>query len=165
MVSPSNLVAFVTVCFVTIKPMTAFLENFLPYRLNRLSETMSLQVRPIYRDMFGMTRPEWRVLAALGELGTATATQIGGHSAQHKTKVSRAVYALEKRRWLKRTADPKDRRAELLTLTVAGRRAFEDLIPPLSEREAALLSEMSEEDRAALKQGLAALEAALLGPD
>jgi len=142
--------------------MTSFLQAFLPYRLNRLSEATSLEVRPIYRDMFGLTRPEWRVLAALADLGPATATQVCAHSAQHKTKVSRAVVALEDRRWLKRGAAPKDRRAEILTLTPAGEKAYQDLIDPLSQREDALLARLSPEEKAALDKGLAALESAIL---
>ncbi|MEM8880177.1 MAG: MarR family winged helix-turn-helix transcriptional regulator [Pseudomonadota bacterium] len=156
------LVAFVTVFFVTIKPMTQWLENFLPYRLNRLSEAVSQSVRPIYQDMLGLTRPEWRVLAALADIGPATATELGAHSAQHKTKVSRAVFRLETRRWLSRTTDPDDRRSEILTLTPLGRNAYADLIGPLSAREAALMDKLSPEDRAALLQGLRALEAVLI---
>lgn len=144
--------------------MAAFLEDFLPYRLNRLSEAMSLQVRPIYRDMFGITRPEWRVLAALGDLGEATATQLGAHSAQHKTKVSRAVFALEKRRWLTRVVDPKDRRSEMLSLTEAGTGAYQSLAAPLQSRAESLVSEMSPQEQAALQQGLLALERVLLPP-
>ena len=67
------------------------LENFLPYRLARLSEALSAEIQPV-------NRPEWRVLAALADIGPATATALGHHSAQHKTKVSRAVRALELRR-------------------------------------------------------------------
>ena len=88
------------------------LDDFLPYRLARLSEAVSNEIRTVYKDMYGLNRPEWRVLAALAEIGPATATQLGTHSAQHKTKVSRAVFALETRRWLTRRADAKDRRAE-----------------------------------------------------
>lgn len=86
--------------------MTLILDAFLPYRLNRLAEAASDEVRPIYRDRYGMNRPEWRTLIVLAHLGRATATEICIHSNQHKTKVSRAVRALEDRRWLKREAAP-----------------------------------------------------------
>lgn len=136
----------------------------MPYRLNRISEAFSLEVRPIYRDMLGMTRPEWRVLAAMADLGPATATELGAHSAQHKTKVSRAVQALEERRWLSRETAPTDRRSEILALTKAGAQAYAELIGPLISREAEVMDRMAPQDRAALLQGIAALEAALL-PD
>jgi len=41
----------------------------------------------------------------LGQRGTMTATALGEQSAMHKTKVSRAVAELERRRWLVRTPE------------------------------------------------------------
>ena len=55
-----------------------------------------------------------------------TATAIGAHSAMHKTKVSRAVAELEKRKWLTRTPDAADRRVEHLALTKAGAAAYRE---------------------------------------
>ncbi|MDU9002963.1 MarR family winged helix-turn-helix transcriptional regulator [Sedimentitalea todarodis] len=137
------------------------LSEFLPYRLNCLSEAMSQEIKPIYRDHFGLNRPEWRVLVALADLGTATAKDVGAHSAQHKTRISRAVRALEQRRWLTRESDPKDRRSEMLTLTAAGHRAYCDLVGPMRAQEAGILDRLSPEDRAALGTALSALENAL----
>ena len=53
-----------------------------------------------------------------------TATEVGVHSTMHKTKVSRAVFALEQRRWLKRTQDDGDRRVEHLELTAPGQQGL-----------------------------------------
>ena len=78
------------------------LETFLPYRLNRISAAVSREFRSVYGPDFDLTVPEWRVLATLGQFEVATAKAIGAHSAMHKTKVSRAVKALEDRRWLRR---------------------------------------------------------------
>ena len=80
-----------------MEPEILALESFLPYRLNRLADAVSREFSRIYRDRYGLTRPEWRLLATLGQYGTMTATAVGAHSAMHKTKVSRAVAALEKR--------------------------------------------------------------------
>lgn len=142
--------------------METRLDDFLPYRMSRLAEAVGQEVRPIYKDMFGLNRPEWRVLAALADLGPCTATEAAQHSAQHKTKVSRAVYALEQRRWLRRDLDPDDRRSEILTLTVAGKHAYQDLIAPLRAKADAVLAKLAPKDRAALLRGLAAMEDVLL---
>lgn len=141
--------------------MTLTLDSFLPYRLNRLSETVSLDLRPVYKEMHGLNRPEWRILAALAEIGPTTATVLGAHSAQHKTKVSRAVKALEERRWITRDTNPKDNRVEVITLTKAGRKAYDGLMAPMREAEARILGRLSGEDRAALDQALNALERAM----
>ncbi|WP_287263875.1 MarR family transcriptional regulator, partial [Mesorhizobium sp.] len=99
---------------------TLELESFLPYRLYRLADAVSREFSRVYKDRHGLTRPEWRTLAGLGQHGTMTATALGEQSAMHKTKISRAVAELERRRWLTRKPDEKDRRVEHLTLTNAG---------------------------------------------
>ena len=105
------------------------LENFLPYRLNRLAAAISREFRSVYGPHHDLTVPEWRVLATLGEYDHMGAKDIGLHSAMHKTKVSRAVRALEERRWLTRTTHPEDRREEILALTSLGKHAYSEIVP------------------------------------
>ncbi len=138
------------------------LEEFLPYRLNRLADAVSRDFSRLYRDRFGLTRPEWRLLATLGQYGTMTATAIGQHSAMHKTKVSRAVTALEERRWLRRAPDATDRRVEHLTLTKAGEEAYRELVPLARKFEQRILEQMRPAEKTAIIGGLAALERAML---
>jgi DNA-binding MarR family transcriptional regulator len=136
------------------------LENFLPYRLNRLADAVSRRFAKTYRDLNGLTRPEWRTFATLGQYGSMTASGIGAHSTMHKTKVSRAVAALERRKWLTRTPDPVDRRIEHLRLTKAGIAAYREMVPLARGFETDLLGHLDEQTRRAIVQGLAALEQA-----
>ncbi|MBN7776034.1 MarR family transcriptional regulator [Nitratireductor aquimarinus] len=138
------------------------LEAFLPYRLTRLTDAISRKFSQAYRARLGLTRPEWRTLATLGQFGTMTATDIGTHSSMHKTKVSRAVASLEERRWLLREPDAQDRRVERLTLSRVGQKAYEDMVPVAHGFETRLLARMKPEERAALLTGLEALERAAL---
>ena len=89
------------------------------------------------------------------------ASDIVAHSSQHKTKVSRAVAALEKRGWLKRESDENDRRVEHLELTKAGRAIHAELAPFARDYEAAVVAEMGDADWKALVQGLTRLETCL----
>ena len=139
------------------------LESFLPYRLNRLADAVSREFSRIYRDRYGLTRPEWRLLATLGQYGTMTATAVGAHSAMHKTKVSRAVAALEKRRWLKRTTDADDRRIEQLTLTAEGLRIYREMVPIAEAFQRQLSKAMSAARLAEFDYGLEQLENLVLG--
>jgi DNA-binding MarR family transcriptional regulator len=143
------------------KGQTLVLETFLAYRIRRIADAVSLDFSRIYRDRFGLTRPEWRTLATLGQFGTTTASAIGAHSAMHKTKVSRAVAELERRRWLTRNTDPKDRRLEHLTLTRSGQAVYAELVPLALAFETDLMSRMQPADQAAVRHALAAIEAAL----
>lgn len=103
------------------------LKDFLPYLLNQAAERTSLDFQHCYRDRYGMLRTEWRVVFHLGRYGEITAKEICDRSRLHKTKVSRAVAALEKKRFLVRTQSDDDRRHARLSLTDAGKAAYEDL--------------------------------------
>ena len=103
------------------------LEQFLPYLLNQAAEVTSRSFQAIYREHYGMTRTQWRVMANLGKFGAMTAKDICVISHVEKTKVSRAVSALEADGFLLRTPSEEDRRAEILSLTDKGRTAFADL--------------------------------------
>lgn len=137
------------------------LEAFIPYKLNRAAELVSRQFARIYKDRAGLTRPEWRTLATLGQYGTLTATAIGAHSSMHKTKVSRAVQSLEERKWLKRSIDEQDRRVERLALTREGARNYRELAQLAHAFQLKLRDVMGEADFDALDRGLAAVEARL----
>lgn len=133
------------------------LEQFLPYRLVQVAEAISRDFAKVYADRYGMTRPEWRCLATIGQFGTITATAIGAHSAMHKTKVSRAVQALVQRKWVARETDSADRRTEHLTLTRSGYKAYEDLAEAAIAFEGALLARLGP-SAAKLTSSIAALE-------
>ena len=137
------------------------LETFLPYRLNQAAERVSQRFAAQYRTRYGMTRPEWRALAALGAYGRMTATEIGANSSMHKTKVSRAVKALEEKRWLKRREDMSDRRVEHLELTPAGKRIHGEMIALARVYEQELARLLGEDGVKQLEAGLAAVETSL----
>jgi DNA-binding MarR family transcriptional regulator len=103
------------------------LEGFLPYLLNQAAEATSKSFHDTYKAAYGMTRTQWRVLANLGKFGSMTARDICTISHIEKTKVSRAVAALEAEGLLSRSISPQDRRAEILCLTERGREVFADL--------------------------------------
>lgn len=103
------------------------LESFLPYLLNQAAEVTSRSFQHVYRRDHGMTRTQWRVLANLGKFGARTATELCRISHLDKTKVSRAVAALEAEGLLQRAEAELDRRSELLSLTESGRQLFSAL--------------------------------------
>jgi DNA-binding MarR family transcriptional regulator len=108
-------------------PDTFDLTAFLPYLLNQAAEATSRSFQSVYRARHGMTRTQWRVMAHLGRFGAMTARDVCRLSHVEKTKVSRAVAALQARGWLRRDPSPTDRRAEMLSLTDAGQAVFADL--------------------------------------
>ena len=125
------------------------LENFLPYRLNRAAAQVSRDFRRVYGPHHDLTVPEWRVLATLA-MGEPRSAGFGAHSSMHKTKVSRAVNALETRRWLTRRQNPGDRREDFLSLTPLGRQTYSAIVPRALAFEKALLKRLGPHARSLL---------------
>jgi DNA-binding MarR family transcriptional regulator len=133
------------------------LEQFLPYLLNQAAEATSHSFQSVYRELYGMTRTQWRVMANLGKFGSMTARDICAISHIEKTKVSRAVTALEAEGMLVRTPSEDDRRAEFLSLTDQGIEAYWGLGKRALEYDAQLRAELGEEASANLTRVLAML--------
>jgi DNA-binding MarR family transcriptional regulator len=142
-------------------PATLVLADFVPFRLNRLSEAVSQNLSEIYRVRFGLEIPEWRVLVTVGQRAACTAQHIVSSTRMHKTRVSRAVAALEERKLIARELNAADARELRLKLTKAGRRLYEVLVPLALERERELLSCFDGERRRTFRDALAALEQSL----
>ncbi len=103
------------------------LQDFLPYLLNQAAEATSRGFQATYRDQYGLTRTQWRVMANLGRFGAMTARDICRISHIDKTKVSRAVAGMEAEGLLSRATSDQDRRAENLSLTPKGRTVFAEI--------------------------------------
>jgi len=130
------------------------LEEFLPYRLNVVASLVSQALSRIYADRYGIGVPEWRVLVTLGQYGMMTGKAIGAHSHMHKTKVSRAVALLEKRKLVARRANRADLREAFLTLTPPGRAMYDDLAPIALDFARRLADAMAPDDRAAFERSV-----------
>jgi DNA-binding MarR family transcriptional regulator len=161
------LVATETICllhgqpvFVKIDRMAKpfKLEEFLPYRLNILAQTVSQQLSVIYTARFALDIPQWRILANLASRGDLTAQAIAKITLSHKSTISRAVASLEERRLIERATDTDDKRAFVLRLTPKGKALFSELLPLVLDFEKSLLGRLEAAERKALLAGLAALE-------
>jgi DNA-binding MarR family transcriptional regulator len=143
------------------------LEEFLPYRLNVCASLMTRALSSIYAERYKIGVPEWRVLVTLGQYGLMTAKAIGNHSQMHKTKVSRAVAHLERRKWLTRRTNRADLREAFLSLTLAGRVIYDEATPIALDFVRKLMDTVDAADRAALDRALKKLteRSAQLAPD
>ena len=135
------------------------LDEFLPYQLNVCANLVSQALSRVYTERYKIGVPEWRVLVTLGEFGNMTAKAIGLHSHMHKTKVSRAVALLERRKLVTRRANRADLREAFLSLTPAGREVYGDLAPMALAFARQLLDTVDPADRAALGRTLKSLAA------
>lgn len=134
--------------------MNFSLPEFLPYLLNQAAEAVSKDFQTYYRDRYGMLRTEWRVLFHLGCYGDMTAKRICDLASIHKTKVSRAVGALEAKRFLARETNESDRRIENLSLTALGRQVFQELSLAAERYETKITGVLTEEECIQLRLSL-----------
>ena len=67
------------------------LDGYLPYRLSVASNAVSRLIARAYEDRFGLTIPQWRLIAVLAEDGPLTQQAIGSRTVMDKVTVSRAT--------------------------------------------------------------------------
>jgi len=133
------------------------LDGFLPYQLNVASNLVSQALSRLYAERYGIGVPEWRVLVTLGEFETMTGKAVGEHSHMHKTKVSRAVALLEKRKLVMRRVNRSDLRESFLSLTPEGRAIYEELAPGAAAFAQYLVEAIDPGDRDAFARALQCL--------
>lgn len=126
------------------------LEHFLPYRLSVLSNRISEGIAATYRNRFGLSVTEWRVIAIVGRYPGASATDVAQQSAMDKVAVSRAVKNLLGRELLERTDSDSDRRAKHLALSARGQEVHDEVVPAARAFEKRLLASLEPDDRAVL---------------
>lgn len=116
------------------------LDDFIPYRLSVTSNLVSDSIARTYESLFGLTIPEWRLVAVIAETGGVTQQAIGAKTLMDKVTVSRAAIALVDRGLLARQANPEDRRSHLLELTDAGRDLYAAVAPKALDLESRIFA-------------------------
>lgn len=139
------------------------LDDFLPYRLSIASNLVSGHIASAYEQLFGLSIPEWRLVAIVAEEGRIAQSAICERSRMDKVTVSRAAIALADRGLVARVPHDGDRRSHLLMLTGAGEELYAQVAPKALELEARLFAEFSEEELAGFTAMLRRMERAVLG--
>jgi DNA-binding MarR family transcriptional regulator len=147
------------------KPLL-LLEDFLPYRLSVLTNLVSNAIAGTYRERFGLSIPEWRVLAVLANSADLSAAEVAQRTAMDKVAVSRAVSSLLQSARLERRMARADRRRSVLRLTAAGRHVHAEVAPFALAYERSLLRPLARAERVALDRALDILlgRAVQIGP-
>lgn len=135
------------------------LARFLPYRLSVVTNKVSRAFARRYSAEFGLSIPEWRVLAVLGAFAPLSSNGICERTAMDKAKVSRAVALLVGKGLVEREPDAADRRLVRLRHSAAGARVYSAIVPRAQALEAEITADLSPEERALLERLLAKLEA------
>ena len=134
------------------------LDQFIPYRLSVTSNLVSDVIATAYEALFGLTIPEWRVIAVVAENDGITQQGICTATRMDKVTVSRATIALVDRGLIARAMNSADRRSRLLALTRAGRALYADVAPKALEFEQRIFAVFPQEDNDRFMSLLRAIE-------
>ncbi|UTW12651.1 MarR family winged helix-turn-helix transcriptional regulator [Marinobacterium rhizophilum] len=122
-------------------PKSLILNQFIPYRMVNLARRMSEDLSRIYgSDAYGVSIPEWRILARLAEDQSLNSRDLGRITQMDKSKVSRGVKQLDERGYLVKRKDPQDNRATYLSLSPEGLALYQELAPQALDWESRLIS-------------------------
>jgi len=135
------------------------LDHFMPYRLSVLSNRVSSAIANEYSERFGLTIPEWRVMAVLGGTPALSAREVAERTAMDKVQVSRAVARLLRVKRIQRAADNRDGRVTRLSLSSRGRAIYDEIVPLALHLEEEFLAALSPTERKAFDQLMTKLAA------
>ena len=134
------------------------LELFLPYRLSLLSNTVSSNIAATYQGKFGISMPEWRIMAILAEYPDISADKVCQRTRIEKSVVSRAVGKLLGRHLLERSFDENDKRRSSLCLSETGLVVYDEVMPVAESFETNLLAALSRKEQETLNTLLEKLQ-------
>lgn len=136
------------------------LDDYLPYRLSIASNVVSDLIARAYQARFGLTIPQWRLIAVLGEDGPLTQQALCARTVMDKVTVSRGAAALTERGLVSRTPNETDGRSHRVGLTAAGQALYAEVAPSALAYEARLLEAFSPFEQQTAHNLLRRLEAA-----
>ncbi len=122
--------------------MSFDLSAFLPYQLAVVSSRISREFSELYRAEFGLTIPEWRVLAHLAQSDQVSVREIQARVDMDKSKVSRAAARLEAQGLIEKRENLEDRRLLDMRLTAKGRDLIARIVPIADAYQAQLLAQI-----------------------
>ncbi|PVH28287.1 MarR family winged helix-turn-helix transcriptional regulator [Pararhodobacter oceanensis] len=123
-------------------PFSFDLNSFLPYRLAAAASRISRKFSERYRSEFGISIPEWRVLAHLYQSGDVSVRDIEARIDMEKSKVSRAATRLETAGFITKAVNDSDRRLLSLRLTEEGKALVARLLPVAMQFQSEMLEQL-----------------------
>ena len=136
---------------------TLHIGHFLTFQIIRLANAAKANVTRKYLADFGLSVPEWRLLAMTVRFEPVRFSELVANSSIDKGQASRTLQVLTRRGLIaaqtlgggrRRMAD--SGAPVILTITPKGRRLYETLLPVAQRNQARLLYLLSREERRAL---------------
>jgi len=106
------------------------IEDSPGYRINRLARAMNLLLQRSFKGAgYDVTAPQWAVLSKLWDGDGVHQSELAEQTTRDRHSMARMLPVMESRGWVRRKADPSDRRLQRVYLTAEGRRLRRRLVP------------------------------------
>jgi len=133
-------------------------EDFLTFRLTRLSNSLRTNLTKPYLEQFDLSLPEWRLLALVARFAPMRFSEVTVRSGMDKGQVSRTLRVMATR-GLTKTKAIKDRGSRssealaapvMVSITPKGTSLYKAVLPVARKRQADMLLSLSESERSSL---------------
>jgi DNA-binding MarR family transcriptional regulator len=130
------------------------LQKFLPYQLSVLSNKVSAGIAKFYREQYGVSVSQWRVLVLLSDLNNQTAKELTQKSQMDKVRVSRTMKTLLTKNLISEKTCNEDARARRYNLTASGILLINEVKPKALAFEKELMSSLNKDDIKAFQNSI-----------
>lgn len=130
-------------------------EDFLTFRLTRLSNSLRTNLTKRYLEEFGLSLPEWRLLALVTRFAPLRFSELTQRSGMDKGQVSRTLRVMTRRglTTMKVVKTRGSRVAEalaapvIISVTAKGKSAYKAVLPVAQRAQAEMLMTLSASER------------------
>lgn len=123
------------------------INETIAYRLYRSSRLVRhLHYQTFQQSGFDLTPEQWFILNKLAQRSPQSQTELGESLMDDRPNMTRILLTLEKKGWICRRTDEKDRRKSEVQLTVEGETVLRECLPLAAKARDMLRSSISEEE-------------------
>jgi MarR family transcriptional regulator, organic hydroperoxide resistance regulator len=133
-----------------IDPLAFKLDRHIFYLFGQIYGRRDQQLAKSLRP-FRLSVPQWRVMAALVDLGTCTINRLSDLTVVDRTTLSRTLDRMERNGLVARKRVEADKRSYEIRLTAAGRAMFRRIWPVMSYHNARAIAGLSPREMAQLR--------------
>lgn len=137
-------------------------EEFLLFRLSTVSRRVANACADVYFAEFGLTVPEWRLMAQIGRFGAISAKDIAEKISMDRVAISRAAAKCLAEDLITESPHPDDRRSKILSFTKKGKALYRDVIPRACELANVVESGLTRGEAKTLKALLDKVDASIV---
>jgi DNA-binding MarR family transcriptional regulator len=137
-------------------------EEFLLFRLSSVSRRVANACAEVYFAEFGITVPEWRLMAQIGRFGSISAKDIAEKISMDRVAISRAAAKCLAEGLISELPHPADRRSKVLSFTPKGKALYKDVIPRACELANVVESGLTKSEAKTLKALLDKVDASVV---